>query len=43
LLTIVKVAGALGAQPSELLDGLRWRPPAEKSGKLLTSRTKQAD
>lgn len=33
--TLVKLAGALDIEPAELLDGLRWVPPASKPGRFV--------
>jgi transcriptional regulator with XRE-family HTH domain len=30
--TVVKVAGALGVEPAELLRGMRWKPSETKPG-----------
>jgi transcriptional regulator with XRE-family HTH domain len=32
--TLVKVAGALGVQPSELVDGIRWAPTETSGGEF---------
>lgn len=31
--TLVKLSGALGVTPNELLDGLSWDPPVRSSGR----------
>jgi transcriptional regulator with XRE-family HTH domain len=43
LLTIVKVAGALGINPIELLKGLRWHPPADRVGELQVAASERAE
>jgi transcriptional regulator with XRE-family HTH domain len=35
--TLVKLAGALGATPSDLLDGITWEPVVRTSGGLKVS------
>lgn len=35
--TIVKIAGALGVDPCELIKGLSWTPPSTKPGVLRRS------
>jgi transcriptional regulator with XRE-family HTH domain len=35
--TIVKVAGALGVDPGELIEGIRWTPPSTKPGEIEIS------
>lgn len=35
--TIVKVAGALGVEPGELLRGMRWEPSVTKRGSFEIS------
>jgi transcriptional regulator with XRE-family HTH domain len=32
--TIVKIAGALGVDPCELIQGIRWVPASAKHGKI---------
>jgi len=35
--TIVKIAGALGVDPCELIKGIRWVPPSTKPGEIEVS------
>lgn len=35
--TMIKLAGALGVSPAELLDGLVWRPGISSPGRLVVS------
>jgi transcriptional regulator with XRE-family HTH domain len=35
--TVIKLAGALAVEPSELLAGVRWTPPSRSDGKFRFS------
>lgn len=41
--TLVKLAGALGIMPSDLLDGITWEPGYTQRGEFLVSADEQAD
>lgn len=39
--TLLKVAGALGVPPAELLEGLSWEPGTARAGKFKVSKPKK--
>jgi transcriptional regulator with XRE-family HTH domain len=43
LATLVRLIGALGIEPNELLEGLQWKPPVEGPGIYAGDRFEQDD
>jgi transcriptional regulator with XRE-family HTH domain len=39
--TLLKVSGALGIPPAQLLEGMSWEPGATKPGKFKVNRSKK--